>query len=269
MQQVQVLFSLCLLCALLQTSQAFWLTKEVAGSIIKEFKDMEDKRAEKPGRGHDRRPATPFVSGDAFRELCSPHICEDANRCRMTPEDVKDGQCIFIKADMFDMFLTHVAPRVTGKYVIVTHNGDLSTPDGQTDAPRIGMGKYEGLPRLLAEYKAGRLLAHHGQNLWWRNITIGEPRPNILHCLPIGIEIRQYKVGGNPSAYTDTLQRFIDAPSQTMEQLSKRPLLLVAFYPKSRVPDRHKVCALHFGRLVMDWRMPRAPCCVAQGHSLS
>jgi hypothetical protein len=237
-----LLFFIYILCTVL-TSRAFWLTKEVAGGIIKEWRDAEAKREEKPGRGHDRRPATPFVSGDGFRELCSPHICEDANRCRMTPEAVKDGECIFIKADMFEMFMTHVAPRIAGKYVIVTHNGDLSTPDGQTDAPRIGMGKYEALPRLITEYKAGRLLAHHGQNLWWRNVTIGEPRPEFLHCLPIGVEIRQYKVGSHPEVYTDTLQRFIDAPSQTMEQLSNRPLLLVAFYPKSRVPDRHKVCA--------------------------
>ena len=30
------------------------------------------------------------IIGDTFRSL-SQHICEDANRCRMTPEAVKDG----------------------------------------------------------------------------------------------------------------------------------------------------------------------------------
>jgi hypothetical protein len=147
-------------------TRGWWLSKEAAQSIVSEFRESEKNREEKPGRGHDRRSASPFISGDGLRQFCSPHICEESNRCRMSPEDVKNGSCIFVKSDLFDMFLTHIAPRIPGTYVLVSHNGDLSTPDGQTDAPRIGMPKYEGYSRLYNEHIKGKLLAHHGQNLW-------------------------------------------------------------------------------------------------------
>eukprot|EP00605_Chrysophyceae_sp_TOSAG23-4_P000500 GSChrysophyteH1.ASY1.ANO1.561.1 assembled CDS len=163
----------------------------------------------------------------------------------MTPEAVSNGSCVFIKSDMFDMFMTHVAPRIPGTYVTVAHNGDLSTPDGQTDAPRIGMPRYEAMTRVLEEHQKGRLLAHHGQNLWWRNYTADngrQERPKFIHCLPIGMENRQYKVGSNPGAYAEALQaHVVDAPDYSVEELSARPLLMIAFWPKSRVPDREKV----------------------------
>jgi hypothetical protein len=55
-------------------------------------------------------------------------------------------------------------------------------------------------------------------------------------------ENRQYKVGSRLHVYIDALRRnIIEKPKYTPEQSNKRPLLLIAFYPKSRVPDRHKV----------------------------
>ena len=162
------LMCLASLCHLVQSS---WLSKDAAREIVAEYKKSESERGDKPGRGHDRRVATPFVSGDAFRELCFPHICEDANRCKFDTAAVKDGECIFIKSDLFEMFMTHVAHTIPSSYVTVSHNGDLSTPDGQTDANRIGMPRYEAMSRVLEEHQKGRLLAHYGQNLWWRNIT--------------------------------------------------------------------------------------------------
>lgn len=42
--------------------------------------------------------------------------------------------------------------------------------------------------------------------------------------------------------YIDALKRFvIGKPTQSMEEADRKPLLLVAFYPKSRVPDRTTV----------------------------
>lgn len=174
----------------------------------------------------------------------------------MHPENVKNGSCIFVKSDFFEFFATSVAQRIPGTYVIVSHNGDLSTPDGQTDAGRIQMSKYMTSHILDAEYKAGRLLAHYGQNLWWRNVTIGSPRPPYLHCLPIGLETRQYNVGKNPQVYADALRRHvINRPPMTKGERTKRPLLLVAFYPKSRVPDRMKVLNA-IGAYTKDGKMP-------------
>eukprot|EP01035_Chromulina_nebulosa_P018850 gene18850-24635_t len=96
----------------------------------------------------------------------------------MTPEAVKD----------------EVTSRINASYIIVSHNGDLSTPDGQDDAPRLG------------------------------------------------IENRHYAMGRKLSVYIDAFKRnVINRPNYTLEEESKLPLLLVAFYPKSRIPDRFKV----------------------------
>jgi hypothetical protein len=96
----------------------------------------------------------------------------------MYPDRVKDGDCVFVKTDFFGFFAKDVTNRISGKYIVVSHNGDLSAPDGQNDAPRIGMPRYVASDVLAREYAAGRLLAHHGQNLWWVNRT--QPRPGKL-----------------------------------------------------------------------------------------
>lgn len=226
----------------LYVAEATWLSPEVAREIVMEFEHQEAQRGE-AGRGADRRGAYPFITGDGFRHFCAPHICEDANRCRFDPTAVKDGDCVFVKTDLFEMFMSNVAQSIKAKYVLVSHNGDLSAPDGQTDAPRIGMPRYEALPLLQKSHDDGYLIAHHGQNTWWRKyVTDGAAsRPAFVHCLPIGFENRQYKIGSNPRAYTEMLRKIADSPVKSPEELSSRPLILLAFYPKSRVPDRHKV----------------------------
>ena len=218
-----------------------WLTKEVAEWAVAEFEEQEGLRSKMSWKGTDRRAASPFISGDGFRTYCE-HICEDANRCRMDPEKVKDGECVFVKTDFFKFFVEEVAPRIPGRYIIVSHNGDLSAPDGQSDAKKIGMPNYIVSDKLDSEYRKGRLIAHHGQNIWWANITFGAPRPEWTHCLPIGFENRQYRVGGNVKVYAQVLRsNVLNRTVLDVAARAKLPLLLIAFYPKSRVPDRTKV----------------------------
>jgi hypothetical protein len=177
---VSVLLILYLDCL---TSQ--WLSKEAAEWAIKEFEKLENIRELTRFKGTDRRASSPFISGDGFREYCYPHLCEDTNRCKIDPLAVKDGQCVFVKSDMFEYFAKNVISLIPGKYIIVAHNGDLSVPDGQNDAPRIGMSKYITSDLLLKEYERGRLLALHTGNLWWRNYS-SSARPAYAHCIPIG-----------------------------------------------------------------------------------
>ena len=66
-----------------------WLTKESAQWAINEFERLEAERSQIRFRGIDRRIATPFITGDGFRDYCSPHACEESNRCRMDPLAVK------------------------------------------------------------------------------------------------------------------------------------------------------------------------------------
>ena len=225
-------------------SSAFsWMPKEVAQWAIDDFEQHEKNRSLISFRGPDRRVSFPFISGDGFRSLCN-HIFEDHNRCRMDPAAVKDGECVFVKTDFFEFFAKDVTNRIPGRYIIISHNGDLSAPDGQNDAPRIGMPKYVASDVLAQEYAKGRLIAHHGQNLWWVNKT-NSPRPAFSHCLPIGFENRQYAIGKQIQAYAHALKKFVvDRPTMSIEEQSKKPLLLVAFYPKSRVPDRSSVLSI-------------------------
>lgn len=216
------------------------MPKKVAEWAIAEFTRLEAERSQISFRGVDRRPATPFISGDTLRTYCQ-HVCEDFNRCRMDPDAVLSGECIFVKTDFFDFFVKSVIPRIKNPYIIVSHNGDLSAPDGQDDATRIGMPRYVTSDLLQQEYLNGRLLGHFGQNLWWKNRTF-EARPVWAHCLPIGFENRQYPIGRNLPAYIDALKRFVI--ERTLPPDNERPLLLIAFYPKSRVPDRHKVLSI-------------------------
>lgn len=233
--------TIVLLLAIVSQAYSFsWMPKEAAEWAINKFVEMEKNRSMEVSRGVDRRPSHPFITGDGFRSICN-HICDDSNRCRMVPENVKDGECVFVKSDFFDFFAKEVTKRIPGKYVIVSHNGDISAPDGQDDAPRVGMPRFVTSDILEKEYMAGRLLAHHAQNLWWKNYT-EKSRPNFLHCLPIGFENRQYPVGRRVHDYVDALRRnVLHRPDYSLEEEASKPLLLVAFYPKSRIPDRHKV----------------------------
>lgn len=213
------------------------LPKKIAEWVLKEFEAQENIRKQVSFKGVDRRTSFPFISGDGFRAFCD-HICEDFNRCRMTPEAVKDGEAVFVKTDFVDFFAQSVTDRINASYYLITHNGDLSAPDGQSDAPRIGMPRYIASDKFLSEYHKKKLISHHGQNLWWTNTTLA-PKPIYSHCLPIGFENRQWNIGKNVHIYTEALKKFV-IDREPLEA-SKRPLLLVAFYPKSRVPDRAKV----------------------------
>eukprot|EP01031_Cornospumella_fuschlensis_P033168 gene33168-40130_t len=70
------------------------MTEEIAKWAIEDFKKQEAERSKVHFRGTDRRASSPFISGDGFRTYAN-HICEDANRCRMDPEGVKNGEIIF------------------------------------------------------------------------------------------------------------------------------------------------------------------------------
>ena len=174
-----VLAALPMLCVRSQ-----WMTKDAAKRAIDEFEILEAIRPPRVG-ATDRRSSAPFITGDTFRDHC-PHVCEDSNRCRMSPEKVKDGECVFVKGDLFETFVKDIMDRITSKFIAVIHNGDLSNPDGQTDARSIHMKSHVTSDKLEEAYRTGKLMALHTVNLWWGNYSKGAARPPYAHCLPIG-----------------------------------------------------------------------------------
>jgi hypothetical protein len=217
-----------------------WLSKEAAEWIIEEFSKRE--RSRQRYSSPDRRSSSPFITGNGFRELCQRH-CDESNKCQLDPSSVTDGDFIFIKADLYQEFATKVLPRINAKYTIISHNGDLSTPDGQSEyVDALGMQPYNTSEIIHQEFLRGKLLAHHGQNLWWHNVTGNERRPHHLHCLPIGLENRQYSIGKHPQVYVHALEKnIVQRQNYSIEEERLKPLLLVAFDEKSYAPDRKKV----------------------------
>lgn len=255
------LLCIVLLVHLTVTIVYSWLTKEAADWAIQEFKLHEKQnpqirqRSYKDTKNKDRKPSNPFISGDGFRARCQ-HICEDAkgNECTMKPSEVKDGDCIFVKNGRpFMTFIENILIDIKVRYLLIVHNDDYGVPDAQTDQPykndpqmkhmTSGNPQYHASELLMKEYLAGKLIALHTQNSWWRNWTT-TPRPSYLHCLPIGIENRMWKIGVRPGVYTASLKKnFVDRPILSIEEQTKKKLLLVAFTPIYYAPDRVK--ALH------------------------
>jgi len=222
-----------------------WLVREALNYAFDEFnKTMVKNR---------RSSSLPFITGDLFRNNC-PELCDSGNRCRMWPDRVKEkGTCIFVQGDMYGFFQTNVTNRINAPYVVVSHNGDISTPDWQNDAPATRFDKhlrFHTSKILEDEYSKGRLIAHHGSNLWWRKIDDDDKgkggtknpsdKPEYLHCLPIGIENRYNPIGRDPGRYIRAMRKYVLEANSTInnDNDNEKIHLLIAFSAKGRAPDR-------------------------------
>ena len=207
-----------LTCALLvhgaRVATAAWFPVEAVRYAISQYETHEANN--NVSFAGSREPAFPFISGDGFRHRCggTNQSClagTGADRRRkcdaLSPELIADGSCVFVDADMWYFFAVKVAPRIPGRYTVVVHNGDQSSPDGANEKDEDGatmrhvIRQHKTSHIMEQEWEKGRLIAHHTGNLWWRpaedrstyNATYTRfTRPPFLHCLPIGIENRQW-----------------------------------------------------------------------------
>lgn len=70
----------------------------------------------------DPRPSSfPYLSGDTFRKLAN-HLFDGT--ARLHPENVKDGDIVFVQTDMLEEFFQSMHPRIQHRYVLVSHNSD-------------------------------------------------------------------------------------------------------------------------------------------------
>ena len=121
-----------------------------------------------PLNNEDRRSSAPFISGDSFRKLAKFYV--DEMRIGFDPQAVKNGDIIFLKPDFCDYFFTIVHPKITSKYILISHNSDFSVP-----------GKYGN---MLDDQK---LIAWFGQNI--------DRKHSKLIPIPIGIANRYWPTG--------------------------------------------------------------------------
>jgi len=117
----------------------------------------------------------PFISGDAFRTFCDFII--DKTNCSFNPDALQDGDTIFLKTDYLAYFFKVFHPRITKKYILVTHNSDLRAP-----------GKFAS---FLNDKK---LIAWFGQN-------VCQYHPKLIP-IPIGLANSHF-LNGNISIITD------------------------------------------------------------------
>lgn len=243
------IFQWILFLRLILHLHGFWFDQVNVNEILLNFTRSEIKSNRNT---HNRFPSFPFITGDGFRSKCD-HICEDEATCHdleIHPGKILLNQTIFVKPDYFNMFINKVALRLNVSYKLVAHNGDISVPDAQSDCSQLNFPIFNTSHLLMDEYLKGKLISLHAQNSWW-NPRIMRHRPEYLHCLPIGLENRQYPIGKRIRIYIDALTaNFIEKPPLSKEDKSRQPILLVAFKPIDYSPDRFKV--LKFLNIIDD-----------------
>lgn len=183
---------------------------DIARWLLVAFEKEESIRVQTPFSPPDHRASSPFITGDGFAPLCQHHCLYRG--CNIKPEQVKYGDCIFIEADLFPRVVRDYLPTINTSYILVGHNGDQSMPDGQDGKPVLGMNVFTTRTELTREFEAGKLLAVHVQNLWWKGYEDGIPRDPYLHCLPIGLENRYNRLGGDLKSYLSYVETNVVHP---------------------------------------------------------
>jgi hypothetical protein len=66
-----------------------------------------------------------FISGNTFKTIAH-HCFDETTPTRFDPKNVRPYDIIFVKVDFVRTFFEELHPHIQGKYILITHNGDLS-----------------------------------------------------------------------------------------------------------------------------------------------
>jgi len=196
----------------------FPLTPEDLARLQGTWVSSERSKPRDVARGRDRSVSYPFMTGDGFRGMCK-HRCEDdalPDKCNFKGAEVEAGDCIYVACFNFErMQVTteylaayrRVSGRIRSPHVVISHNGDLSAPDGDgwhKDAAG------QQLPSMPEPEQYSDLLALPSLTAWFASNCHwlgGGPKPEKLYCLPVGVENRYNAVGRSPAEYFQWMQR--------------------------------------------------------------
>jgi hypothetical protein len=154
----------------------------------------------------DRRPSPPYISGDGFRAHCDFVFDKLSKKIGVTK--IKEGDAIFVQPECLPRFFRRKHPKISVRYILVTHNSDFPVPGG--------FEAYLDDPKILA---------------WFGQNVEGFVHPK-LHPLPIGLENRCWS-NGNPRA--------IDKKKRLLSTFAKLRLLYNNFTLATRIAERGKV----------------------------
>ena len=158
--------------------------------------------------GRNRSPSFPLISGDGFRHLCALK-CEDPG-CNFEPEDVEEGDCIYLAAGDARYLRAYrdMSEQIHKRHVVVTHNGDMSSPDGDDwHKNREGwqLSSMEYPEEFSSLLDLPLLVGWFASNCHWKG---NRPKPAKLHCIPLGIENRYLDpIGSAPEVYFEWMER--------------------------------------------------------------
>jgi hypothetical protein len=133
-----------------------------------------------PGQSTDpqkRSSSYPYIARDTLRAFCT--YVFDETKIPFKPACIKNGDTIFLNAELLECFFTEIHPLIKNKYILVTHASDTAIP-----------GKYK-------KYLEDDTLAA------WFGINVEIKHPKMIP-IPIGIANNYW-----PHGNTVTLSRMI------------------------------------------------------------
>ena len=201
---------------------------------------------EKAIDGKDRRPSFPFITGDGFRRLCKhrgERVGRDRRLCNFRASDVQSGECVYIAVTDLKTFRTtsrylhafdrDIRLRIKKKYILVSHNGDLSAPYGDSWHPNE-KNPGEWKENFLSWLESPMLIRWYASNCHFK----GNVKPEKLRCIPIGLRNR-YNKGGKLEAKDYPMLKTGSFPRPKRKRLPTK--LLVDFVKDNHwKPDRGK-----------------------------
>lgn len=154
----------------------------------------------------DKVSSFPYISGDTFATIA--HVCIDELRTPFDTDAIRDGDIIFVRANLINYFFDQVHPHLKAKYILITHN---------EDNPAIGnKGTFLDDPKLIAWFAL--------------NVEVHYKHPK-LHLIPIGIANSYWPFGK---------VEILNAAMQKKSSIEKRHLIYLNFYKEdtreSRIP---------------------------------
>lgn len=170
-----------------------WDGKRVA-SLHMHSKQLSEAASTEVSQDRIRRTSYPYITGDAFRSLCSKK-CESGGRqeasCNFKAGDVRNGDCIFIATTNLATSQTTLAylhafdkirPAITASYLLVTHNGDVSLPDGDSWHPNESHPE-DWNSNFSHWLRDKNLMYWFASNCHWY-----EKKNAKVRCIPLGLE---------------------------------------------------------------------------------
>jgi len=171
-----------------------WNGMRVA-SIHMHSKNMRPARSHDVVQGKMKQNIFPYISGDGFRTFCRKRceqVIQGKASCDFHAVDVKAGDCIFIATTDLSAFRSTSAflhafsalrTDIKYPYFVVTHNGDVSSPDGDSWHPNESNPE-EWNESFSAWLDDPLLIRYFASNCNWNT-----PRkPNKVICIPLGLE---------------------------------------------------------------------------------